>query len=321
MAVRNPSLAAQNMPPEFRFKPTKIYYDKPPRNTVYEDALGSGGKAPIDPRLQRLLDPITWKSDRSPVANMQQSAHGVISKLIHEHKHSQTPRTIIRKNVPKITINTRHEEQPGARQPLMRGNRTPQQVARGVKTTHRPVRPGPDINKINAILDPRRGFKPGSAEAYRNLLMQATPESVEQIAAKAERAAEKREEPTTSIGSHQFTDAELQAAPPGLIKVMVDRELQRRTKKNKPRVMFDPRESRGLSTHGQYTTIPRPGLVEFEPGKFMRPEQLGMTANEAVVAMDSNGQPKPKVGGGSILLGLGAAALAILGLSMVVGGR
>jgi len=314
----NRRLAAQNMPPEFTFKPTRIYYDEPPGNVIYEDALGSRGKAPIDARSQQRMDPIHWSRGKG-IENMQRTAEGLVSHLTHTHAHSQTPRTIVRKHVNKHTVNTIIREPKSLRQPRVKGYRTPQQVAKGAKSKDFTPTMPVDVDKLNKITDPRRGFRRSSSNALMQHLAQH-PQTVEALARKIERREEREMEERVRVGGAELTQAQLASMPAGYVKELIRRQQIRDAQQVKPRVMFDPRESKGQATHGQFSNLPQPGLVEVEPGKYMRPEQLGMQPDGAIGKLGSNAQPEHSALSNAAWAG-GVVLAAVLGLGLFLGLR
>lgn len=314
---QNPNLAAEGMPPEFRFKPTTILYDEPPGNIIYEDAMGSSGKAPLDPRLQRGMDPIHWSRGKG-IQNMQRTAEGLISHLTHTHAVSQTPRTIMRKHQDKQTVNTFVKEPPGARQPRVKGYRTPQQVARGAKMKDFTTRPQGDPDKMAMITDPRRGFRPQSRSGFMQWLSQRRPETVDALARRMERREEKLTGERIRVGGSEFTQAQIAAMPAGYMREMIRRQRLRETKMPKPPVAFDPRESKGLATHGEYTKLARPGLVKVGEGKYVRPSQLGIERDVAIGRLGNNAQPKAGLSAGEMLFMGGAVVAGLLGVLFLV---
>ena len=307
----NPQLAAQGMPPEFRFKPTRIYYDEPPGSVIYEDAMGSSGKAPLDPMNQRRMDPIHW-SRKKGIENMQRTAEGVISHLTHVHQHAQTPRTVIRKHPNKGTTVTTIREPKSLRQPRVKGYRTPQQVARGAKSKDFTPQLPADTDTLAKITDPRRGFRVGSRKGFQDFLAQH-PQTAESLARKIEKREEKAMEERIRVGGAELTQAQLSSMPPGYVKELIRRQRLRDARGVKVPVYFDPRESKGKANHGEFSNLPQPGLIEVEPGKYVRPEQVGIQTDElAVGTFGANAQPKTD----SPLRTAGMIGVALVGVAL-----
>jgi len=302
---RNTQLAAQNMPPEFKFQPTRMYYNAPPSKIIYEDAMGSSGKSPMDPRLQAILDPIHWAAGRGGEQNFEKTSRGVIAHLTQQFRHSQTPITRIRKHDRPQNINRIIEEAPGARRPRVRGYRTPEEVARGAKAKQPSVKPQPDLDKMAMLLDPRRGFRVGSRRSYAKFLSTLKKETVDSMAAPMMKRIEQENAPRVRIGGSEYTKNQLQSLPPGYVRTLIERQKRRAASQAKPQVMFDPKESKGMSSDGQYTTLEKPGLIEIEEGKWVKPEQLGMAAASIDEGIEvTNMQPKSSKWRGAAAIGL-----------------
>ncbi|MFH1557534.1 MAG: hypothetical protein ABII76_22225, partial [Pseudomonadota bacterium] len=309
---RNRSIAGQNLPPEFDFRPTQMVYKEPARKIVYEDAMGSKGTALMDPRMTRAMDPLHWRSDRSPMANVRETTNGSVAQLNHMLRFSRNSQTLIRK-YDQPTVSTKISEPAGARKPLVRG-RTPQEIARGAKAPQSAVQ-APSMEKIQKIIDPRRGFRPGSGAGVAEYLADK-PQVVESLASQAQRNEERRNEAVYQIGAGSFTEKQIRSLPPGYVKALTERAEQRKSKQAKPTVMFDPKESRGLSPRGQYTEIPRPGLVDIGNGKYVRPEQVGLVRDGTIGAFGDNAQPQTS--GVSKIAAFALIGLGIVGAVMLV---
>jgi len=311
----NPNLAAPGMPPEFQFRPTKMIYDEPPGNVIYEDALGSSGTSYLDPANQRRMDPIHW-SRAGGVANMQRTAHGLISHMVHSHRASWSPKTVLRK-FERGTLNTTIVEPKGARRPRLKGHRTPEEVARGAKAQSPALKPQASPSDMAKIMDPRRGFRRGRSRALESFL-RSHPRVARSLASRVDRRREKANAERVRVGGAEVTQSQYASMPPGYVKELLRRRAMREARRPKPQVAFDPRESKGLATHGEYSTIPRPGTVEVAPGKYMRPEQLGMEQDVAIGAFGAVAQPKASsplrdaaLIGGIVVFGVLGAALLL----------
>lgn len=327
MRRRNRSLAAQNLPPEFKFAPTRMFYGEPPRNKVYEDVYGSSGQAPLDDVSERLLDPIRWQSGRSPLDNVRRSTEGVVSRLTHHLRHEgATKRTRMHK-FQKETITTHIEEPRGARAPRVK-NRTPLDIARGAKLK-KTYDPAPDLEKVRSITSGNRGFTPRSKRSYAALMKHMKADVITTLAAQHEMADAKKETRRIRMGLGEFTPDQVASMPPGYIKEIIRRRKRRDAQAIKSRVRFDPRETKGRANHGEYTTMYRPGLVPIGEGKFVHPSTVspGATYHSALLpqGFGSLGETsESKAGDLKGALGIAGALLAGLagiGLLMSAGTR
>lgn len=286
----NASLAGKNLPAEFQFRPTRMYYSEPPRNIIYEDALGSNGQAPLDPTSERMLDPVHWQSGRSPIDNMKRTTQGVVSRMTHHLRHERSTRPALIRNLNRETTQTHIEEAPGARQPRLRGYRTPQEVAKGAKLK-RSVDPGPTLEKVRQITASKRGFTSAAKRSYEGLLAHGRQEVVENLATQLEYADKKKNEPRIRIGGSELTRSALASMPPGYRKEIFKRRAKRDAQEIRPRVRFDPRETKGLANHGQFTKVYRPGLKPIGDGLYAYPEQAARGVYSGAIVPTDFGDP------------------------------
>lgn len=315
---RNRNFAIQQMPPEFSIEPTKMYFSEPPRKIVFEDEISQSGTSFMSPKLQRLMDPVRWQTGRTPMDNVRQSDQGVITRLTQMHRHAQTPMTVIRKLQRPQNVNTRIDEP--TKRPTIKG-RTPQQIARGAKSMARqiPARQ-PSQQKIDRILRRRSSsLRPEAMATYAKELQQATPQTVDAIYSRLEKADRQREQIVHKVGAKSLTESQLRSLPAGYVRELQKRADRRLNSQPKQRVMFDPRESRGMSSHGQYSSIPRPGLVEAAPGKYVRPEQVGLAPRQSIGRLGNNAQPIAETGVKDMLLLGGTLLAGVIGLMMMRG--
>ena len=315
MRRRNRSLAAQNLPPEFKFSPTKMYYGEPPRNVIYED-VWSEGQAPIDATSERMLDPIRWQSGRSPMDNVRRGTQGVVSRLTHHLRHQgATKRTRMHK-FQKETITTHIEEERGARAPRVK-DRTPLEIARGAKL-RKTYDPAPDLEQVLSITSGRRGFTPGSKRSYAALMSHMKSDVITTLAAQHQLADAKKEARRVRMGTGEFTPDQVASMPPGYIKEIIRRRKKRDAQAIRSRVRFDPRETKGRATHGEYTTMYRPGLVPVGDGKFVHPSSVhqGATYHSALMPSGFSGIGQAsEVGAGDMKGALGIAGALLAGLA------